>query len=318
MKISLITPAGNQSRAGNRATAVRWARFLRQLGHHVVLNVDYDGEPADLMLALHAWRSADSIRQFKERYPGRPIIVALTGTDIYKFQFSDPEPTLGSMALADVLIALHDRVGDDIPEIYHDKLRVVFQSALPLPSAPAPIKSRFDVCVVGHLRDEKDSLRAAYAVRDLPDLSFLRVIQAGKAHTPEWAQAANAEMNLNAHYTWLGEITPGRVRRLMAQSRLMIISSIMEGGANVVSEACVAGLPVIATAIPGNLGLLGDAYPGYFPARDTAALQAMLLRAETQPDYLEALRDHCLARAPLFKPEAEKSALDEIVHSLKK
>lgn len=316
MKIRLITPAGTQSRAGNRATAVRWARFLRQLGHRVAISVNYDGEPADLMLALHAWRSADAIRQFNSRYPGRPIIVALTGTDIYKFQFSDPGQTLGSMALADVLVALHDRVGDDIPEAYRGKVRVVFQSALPLPSAPAPVESRFDICVVGHLRDEKDSLRPAYAVRNLPELSRLRVIQAGKAHSPEWAQVANAEMDLNSRYTWLGEITPGRVRRLMAQSRLMVISSVMEGGANVVSEACVAGLPVIASAIPGNVGLLGDDYPGYFPARDTEALQALLLRAETQPDYLETLRQRCLARARGFTPEAEKRALAEIIQSL--
>lgn len=317
MKIRLITPADRQSRAGNRATANRWARFMRQLGHRVDVSVDYAGEPADLMLALHAWRSAAAIEQFHRRYPERPLIVALTGTDIYKFQFSDPVPTLASMSQADALIGLHGRVCDDIPEAFRDKLHVVFQSALPVSQRLLPIQSRFDVCVVGHLREEKDSLRTAYAVRDVPEASRLRVIQVGKAHNPEWDRLARAEATENSRYTWLGEVTPGRVRRLMSQARLMVMSSVMEGGANVISEACVAGLPVIASAIPGNLGLLGGQYPGYYPARDTAGLQQLLLRAETEPGYLETLREHCIARAGLFTPESEKSALESVIRSFR-
>lgn len=317
MKIRLITPAGRHSRAGNRATAVRWAGFLRQLGHRVDISVEYLGEPADMMLALHAWRSADAITQFRAGYPERPLIVALTGTDIYRFQFSDPEPTLGSMDRADALIALHDRVGGDIPERYRNRLHTVFQSALPVARRLPTLKSRFDVCVVGHLREEKDSLRAAYAVRSLPKASRLRVIQVGKAHSPDWAEAAAAEMAQNPRYNWRGEVTPGRVRQLMSQARLMVMSSVMEGGANVVSEACVTGLPVIASAIPGNQGLLGDSYPGYYPARDTAALTRLLLRAEADPDYLESLRQQCCARALLFTPDAEKSALDAVIRAVR-
>src|SRR5690606_15576892 len=79
MNIELITPARPRSRAGNRATATRWARFLRELGHRVRISVDYNGRDASLMIALHAWRSADSIRAFSERHPGRPLIVVLTG-----------------------------------------------------------------------------------------------------------------------------------------------------------------------------------------------------------------------------------------------
>lgn len=316
MRIRLVTPADRHSRAGNRATATRWARFLRQLGHRVDISVDYAGERADLMLALHAWRSADAIRRFRHRYPGGPLVVALTGTDIYKFQFSDPDQTLGSLALADALIGLHDRVAQDIPDVYRHKLRIVCQSALPLSRTVPPLTSRFETCVIGHLREEKDSLRAAYAVRDLPSQSRLQVIQVGKAHDAEWEAAATAEMAVNPRYSWQGEVTPGQVRRLMSRARLMIMSSVMEGGANVVSEACVAGLPVLASAIPGNLGLLGDNYSGYFPARDTAALQALLLRAEAEPDYLEALSQHCLARARRFTPEAEKTALKAVIDGL--
>ncbi len=314
MDITLVTPAAPRSRAGNRATATRWARFLRELGHRVRVTVTDAGRDADLMIALHAWRSADSVRAFRAAWPERPLIVVMTGTDIYKFQHSDPQVTLQSMDHADALIGLHDRVADDIPARFHPRLHTVFQSAHPLPArCPGPRASRFEVCVVGHLREEKDSLRAAHAVRDLPGISRLRVVHVGRPHDAQWERAVLNEAATNPRFDWLGEVPHWQVRRLMGRSRLMVMSSVMEGGANVVSEACVAGLAVIASDIPGNRGLLGDDYPGYYPVKDTGALRERLLRAEGDPDFLETLRRHCVARAPLFRPEAERDALAAVV-----
>ena len=82
MKISLVTPAGKQSKSGNRTTAVRWAGFLREFGHRVEISeTDEDGN-ADMMIAVHAWRSAKSIQAFSDRFPNRPLAVLLAGTDI--------------------------------------------------------------------------------------------------------------------------------------------------------------------------------------------------------------------------------------------
>jgi len=307
--ITLVTPAPPGSRAGNRETATRWARYLQARGHRVVITTDYRGEKTDLLLALHAWRSAEAVARYRQCCPGQPLIVALTGTDIYRFQHSHPEVTLESMAAADVLIGLHDRVHQGIPAQYASRLAVVLQSAQPLSRRLPPVRRHFDVCVVGHLRDEKDALRAAFAAAGMPSESRLRVLQVGKAHNDDWASMATAEMKQNPRYRWLGEVPRGEVRRLLAKSRLMVISSVMEGGANVVSEACVAGLPVIASDIEGNRGLLGDDYPGYYPVRDTAALAQLLSRAENDPAWLEALRRHCVKRASRFRPEAEQASL---------
>jgi putative glycosyltransferase (TIGR04348 family) len=316
MKITLITPAAPRSRGGNRATATRWARFLRGLGHRVAVAVDYDGHATDLMIALHAWRSAESIRRFAAAHPASPLVVVLTGTDIYRFQHAEPEQTLASMVQAHLLVGLHERVRDDIPARFAGKLRTVFQSAAPLARRVAPRASVFEVCVVGHLRDEKDPLRAALAVRELPNGSRLRVVHVGRAHDAGWEAAARAEMAVNPRYRWRGEVPRGEVRRLMGRARLMVISSRMEGGANVVSEACVAGLPVIASDIPGNRGLLGDDYPGYYPPGDTAGLRARLLQAEQEPAFLAALGEACRARAALFRAEAEAAALQRLVEEL--
>src|SRR4051812_1016115 len=90
MKIILATPAPPGSRKGNRITAVRWARFLRQLGHRIAVREEYRGEPCDLLIALHARRSFASIERFRETHPGAPLIVALTGTDLYDAIHTDP------------------------------------------------------------------------------------------------------------------------------------------------------------------------------------------------------------------------------------
>ncbi len=249
MRITLITPANRQSRGGNLTTAARWARVLRSLGHRVTVAIEYD------------------------------LIVGLAGTDIDRFLDSDRATVLGSLDRADALVGLHDRVADAIPPRYHAKLSIIHQSAAPL-RRTTPLRGVFEVCVIGHLREEKDPLRTALAARALPAASRLRVSHAGRAHEPRWADAARTEMAANPRYRWLDEIPGWRVRRLLGRARLMVLSSVMEGGANVLSEAIVAGVPVLASAIPGSIGLLGPDHPGYFPVGDTAALTALLARAE--------------------------------------
>lgn len=322
LKVALITPAGRGSRAGNRATATRWALLLRELDCRVrIVGSDdgpdacrLDGRPPDLVVALHALRSHAAIRACREAFADAPRVVALTGTDVYRFQHSHSREFLESLTSADALIGLHDALKADIPPRFHARLHIVHQSALPLPpGAPGPVKGHYEVLVAGHLREEKDPLRAALAVRELPTGSRLRVIQLGGAHDEAWASDARDEMARNPHYRWLGDLPRWRVRRWMARARLMVISSRMEGGANVVSEACVAGLPVLASDIAGNRGLLGDDYTGYFPVEDTQALRECLLRAEANRDVVEGLRRQVQARAPLFHPDAEREGLLQVI-----
>lgn len=305
VKISLITPAVPQSRAGNRVTAVRWARILRDLGHRVTVAVEYADEPADLMVALHAWRSAGSVARFRERHPDRPLVVALTGTDIYHFIRVHPDVTLRSLDLADRLVGLHELVHVAIPRRYHRKLDVIHQSALPLPRREPPHRRWFEVLVVGHLREEKDPMRAAEAARALPAASRIRIHHFGRAYDETWADRARAEMAANPRYVWYGEVPHWRVRKASARARAVVLSSIMEGGANVISEAVAAGLPVIASDIAGSIGLLGADYAGYYPVGDTAALARQLLRAEQDAAFLARLARQCARRARLFEPARE-------------
>lgn len=305
MHIIIITPAKIKSLSGNRATAQRWAFFLQQLGHIVTISDKWDESPCDLMIALHAWRSADVIASFKRKYPSHPLIVAMTGTDLYGFIHSYPEPTLASIEAADQLVVLHDKAYLALPEGVWDKVNIIYQSAIPLPFAINRYRRSFDICVVGHLRDEKDPLRTAYAVRDLPESSRIRVRHYGKAHNEYWAELAHREMQINPRYHWYGEVKHWQIRQAYARCHLMVLSSIMEGGANVISEATVAGLPVIASDIVGSIGLLGEDYPGYYPVQDTDALRERLTKAENDAEFMQLLEQCCNQQAKQFLPEVE-------------
>ncbi|MGM0569104.1 selenoneine biosynthesis selenosugar synthase SenB [Marinobacter sp.] len=316
MKLLLLTPAPPGSLSGNRATAERWAKLLESLGHQVTVGTNYDAHQAsdaDVLIALHAWRSRDAVARWRREQGRKPLIVALTGTDLYRFQYSHPESTLATMTAADGLVVLHNLAWQVVPEGLRTRITVVLQSAATpdRASRPAADHDRFELCVIGHLREEKDPLRAAFAARTLPSKSRIHILQAGKAHDNSWAEAARNEMITNPRYQWLGEIPREQTSQLMSQCRAMVISSTMEGGANVVSEACRAGLPVLASNIPGNLGLLGEKYPGVYPVGDERALAELMLRAEREPEWLDNLRRIVDGLALEFTPERERASLEE-------
>ena len=84
MKILITTPAPPRSRYGNRVTALRWARILKEIGHHVTVSQVYEDGDYDLLVALHARRSYPSINRWRHLHPDKPLIVALSGTDLYR------------------------------------------------------------------------------------------------------------------------------------------------------------------------------------------------------------------------------------------
>ena len=311
MKIALITPAASRMRNGNRHTSARWARLLRALGHRVLVQVSWDEKPVDLMLALHARRSFDSIKRFATAYPEHPLIVALTGTDLYRDIRFDADAQQ-SMALATRMIVLQEMGLKELSAKLAAKTRVVYQSAAAVAPQP-PLKNGFEVCVIGHLREEKDPLRAAYALAYLPEDSRIRVTQLGRSLDPQLERNAKRIMAEDPRYHWRGEVDHWRAAQVLARSRIMVISSRMEGGANVVSEALMAGVPVIASKISGNIGMLGVDYPGYFPVGNERALARLLQRAEQDKDFYGALKRHCRERKKLISAVKEKRALAQLL-----
>ena len=160
VKILIVTPAPPGSRKGNRVTAIRWAQILRKLGHTVAIAENFARQRCDLLVALHARRSAPSVAQFTNGSSGTPVILALTGTDLYSDIHTDPTAQL-SLEQADRLIVLQPLGTAQLPEKFHDRVHVIYQSIRPPPGRFVPRKAVFDISVVGHMREVKDPFRAA-------------------------------------------------------------------------------------------------------------------------------------------------------------
>jgi putative glycosyltransferase (TIGR04348 family) len=315
VRVCIITPAPPHSRKGNRVTAERWARLLRQLGHRVAIRQEYQGENYDLLVALHARRSFRAIRRFRGLHPDRPLLVALTGTDVYQEIQRSPQAQK-ALELASRLIVLQPLAINALPEHQRHKARVIYQSVARRRFRARRSQQAFEVCVLGHLREVKDPFRTALAARLLPPELRLRVLHLGAALSDKMRRRAEREEAANPRYRWLGEQPRGRTLRTLARCRLLVLTSRLEGGANVISEALVCGVPVISSRIDGSIGLLGRDYPGYFPVGDTRALAAMLSRAETDRAFYGELQARCRRLRPLFEPSRERRTWRDLLAEL--
>jgi putative glycosyltransferase (TIGR04348 family) len=304
MRIALVTPAGARARTGNRHTALRWASFLRHAGHKVEISVQWSPDSrVDAMLALHARRSHASIRTFPS---DKLLVVALTGTDVYR-DIHESTEARQSLELAHRLIVLQPKAAEELPERLRSKVSVVVQSCATR-LRHAPVKGKFRVCVIGHLRAEKDPMRTLAALSHVPNQE-IEVVHLGEGLDAALADEAKAGMEREPRYRWLGSVPHARALKWMASSHAMVISSRMEGGANVVCEALRIGVPVLASRISGNVGLLGARYAGYFALEDDTALARLLSRAASDRAFYRQLKSEVAVLRRSVAPQAEARAL---------
>ena len=314
MKIAIVMPAGADQRSGNRHTAQRWARFLRTLGHRVSVNDEWIGGDADALIALHARKSYPSIDRFHRLRSGAPLIVALTGTDLYR-DIATSAKAERSLDMASRLIVLQERGRLELAKQHRAKARVIFQSA-DVELRHAPREKPFRVAVVGHLREEKDPFRTVAALGCLPPDATIEVVQLGAALTPDMKQQAGDWMRREPRYRWLGSKPHGQALRWMAGSNVLVVSSVMEGGANVICEAARIGVPVLASRVSGNVGMLGAGYPGYYRLFDHAGLARLIARAAGDVTFYRKLKRAVLTRKPLFSPVDEHRSLKNLLSEL--
>jgi len=310
----IVTPAPPGSLHGNRITALRWQGFLKKLGHEVRIANHWSGKDADVLITLHAYRSHLSIVQFRELYPNRPIILIMTGTDLYRDMPSHPE-VLKSMEMSDAIVILQSAALTMIPKRLQTKTHVIYQSTKPV-KRKALLKKSFLISVIGHLRPEKDPFCTPESLKYLRPESKIQVLHLGKAMSPEMKSLAKAYNKELKNYQWLDELSHPETLQQLSRSHLMVISSLMEGGAHVVTEAIAIGVPVIASDIPGNRGLLGDDYPGYYPVGDAKALALMLQKAEFKPSFYKSLGAHIKKRKHFVQPTFELNSIKNLLGRL--
>ena len=312
LRIQMVTPAPARSLHGNRVTALRWARLLRELGHRVKVTTQYQATSTDLLIALHARRSASAVSEFADQYPAKPLIVALTGTDLYH-DLPGSQAAQESLRLATRLVVLQPDGIKYLAAGQRKKARAIIQSARKPSRRIPPLKRVMEVAVVAHLRAVKDPFRLALASRKLPASSQIRVIQIGQALSPAMKQRAIREMAQNVRYRWLGQLPRWQAWQRLRRSQLVVVSSRLEGAPNVASEALAAEVPMLSSRISGMIGLLGEDYPGYFPVGDTERLTELLVRAEQDRDFYRQLQASCRGVQHLVTPRREKRLWKEML-----
>ena len=311
--VLIASPAEAAANNGNWQTASRWSRLL-QVDFHTRLIASgngWQGEPGDALIALHARRSAGSIKAYTSAHPTRPCILVLTGTDLYRDIHADASAQ-ESLRLATHLVVLQERGLAALPPALRAKARVIFQSAPRRQPAPAPQRV-LHVIAVGHLRSEKDPLTLLRAATHLADRRDIRIDLIGTGLDATLGDAARRTQQAAPSFRWLGARPHAETRQRIQRAHLLVNSSRMEGGAHVILEAVQSGTAVLASRIDGNVGMLGPAHAGYFQVGDDAELARLIARARDDAPFLAQLRTQGEQRSALFAPAAEQQSLLELI-----
>ncbi len=321
-RVVIVCPATPASNNGNWRTAWRWQRLLQGVAAVRTVQQWPDAQAGhdDVLLALHARKSAPSIAAWHAQHGARGLGVALTGTDIYP-DITRDAVAMASLEMAASLVVLQEQALQALPEIHRAKTRVIFQSCgqrQPL----AKTTHHLRVLMVGHLREEKNPAMLWRAVRAIaPDAGIL-IDHIGDALAPALAREAKATARDCPHYRWLQGLSHQATLQRIQRAHLLVHTSRSEGGAIVISEAIRSGTPVLATRIDGNVGLLGADYGGLIGPDDDRALVAKLLQCRSeqlagQAGLLLDWRSQCQRRSALFEPATERAALLRWVKALR-
>ncbi|WP_325110999.1 selenoneine biosynthesis selenosugar synthase SenB [Ramlibacter sp.] len=320
----IVSPALANANNGNWRTARRWQELLA--GDHAVrITREWpDAEAAGdaIMLALRARRSAEPIAAWAQAHPGRGLAVVLTGTDLYQDIQADAAAQR-SLQLAQRLVVLQECGPEALPVWQRDKARVIYQSTPALPALPKG-DAQLVAVMVGHLRQVKTPQTLLAAARLLCQRSDIRIRHIGDAAAePALGDEARATARECPNYEWLGALPHAATLEEIRRAHVLVHTSALEGGAHVILEAVRCGTPVLASRVPGNVGMLGTSYQGYFPHADAGALARLLLacRAGQQAQdpaagLLGRLAAQCALRAPLFDAAAERNALLNLLQEL--
>lgn len=310
MKICVASPYPLSELKGNSVTTHRIVEILNVAGFEARGSHGFDGAPADILISLHAFKGEQAVRDFQRRCPDGKVIVLITGTDLY---VDLPEGRgLESLETTDAIAITHEEARASMPAIFHDKLHIV-PSCIEIPEIQAkPNAEQFVISIVGHLRSVKRSFLTIEAVAKHPEWD-VEVWQMGEALDEGMSDVACDWEESDSRYKWLGGLPREQSLEVCSQSSLTVNSSLLEGGANTVLEAMTMGVPILASCIEGNVGLLGRDYPGYFEGEDIGSKLAEIIAGKHDLNEWVSLAK---TRLPLFSRESEEAAWKKIFAEL--
>lgn len=156
------------------------------------------------------------------------------------------------------------------------------------PEAAGPLR----VLYVGSLGQRKGLSYALAGVEALGDAVRLTLI--GR---PTSAECPPLNAALERH-RWIPSLPHPQILEQMRRHDVLLLPSLFEGFALVISEALSQGLPVIATPNSGATECVRDGVEGFLvPIRDSQAIAARLQQLGADRELLAAMKLACLQRA---------------------
>jgi len=302
----------------------RLTTMFRDLGHEVIpIAAELPiGCEAEMLVALNAWRSAEAVLAFKECNPTGQVVIKVTGTELSR----DPQSTEWLLAnntikAAEVLVFSQPQA-QRIAEAQFGDLEA--KSHLIYPSTEVPLElnhqrdwqkqegRKLSIILAGNAREEKNPAFLSRLQESSNDLeNRISVKWFGEADT--CSRSIFKELKQSAKwFQWKGGLTQKELWEEMTQADLLLNVSSEEGGANAICESISMGLPVLASRIPGNVGLLGEDYPGYFGLNDPQQLQDLIDQIHEEQDFYALLGEAVNQRAALFSYENERLAWEDL------
>jgi glycosyltransferase involved in cell wall biosynthesis len=243
-------------------------------------------------LPIGYWRAAQQI--FKEERELEPEwACTLTGLNDSAAKLARKDQEL---QLADLVLVPSEFVRSTLLEHNASCAPIVvvrFGSPPPLATPPqTPAGGPLRLLYVGSLGQRKGLSYALDAVQALGDQVSLTLI--GRVTAPECRPLLAAL----ARHRWIETLPHDQILEQMRQHDVLLLPSLFEGYALVISEGLSQGLPVITTPNSGATQTIRDCVEGFIvPIRNSQAIAERLQQLASNRDQLAAMRRACLRRA---------------------
>lgn len=249
---------------------------------------------------VHAnWTATGAVAGLAGRLAGTPVLTTLRGSDVARLERSRLDRALLALCVRTNarLICVSEAIAQQVAAVLPATKQLL--SVIPngvdeqflAVERPGPnaISAPLRLLAVGNLVAGKsmDLIIEALHLAGARSEARLTIVGEGPQHSN--LEALASRLNLGGRVRLEGAQPPETIPGHMAEADVLVLASRSEGRPNAVLEAMAAGLPVIASRIPGVTEIVRDGETGLlFDCGDAQALAGCVLRLEGDP----ALRRH--------------------------
>lgn len=200
-----------------------------------------------------------------------PLVLSFEGTDFYEFRKRAWLRKLISRTV-DHVVCFSQRMADEFAVLVPGTPVTYIPTGVDLDAfSPQAVARKPQIIAVGRLVWQKayDDLLKAFA-RVVAVFPNYRLVIAGTGPLEQDLRQLAKDLSIDQQVDWVGSVPQDRLRVMLRESQLFVMSSVSEGFAKALVEALACGLPVVATDVGGaKEAVIGAG--AVVPAKDPAA-----------------------------------------------